>query len=252
MSLNDPQSASAILEAPPEEVPEAAAEQAAPEPAETITAEPYNPKLTLRLESIPGFDRHARKCQICHHPDMDDIEEEYVSWTATDDIRKSFKLKGESTIYRHARATGLDLRRRENLAVVLEKVLQEIDNTETPTVSEILRAARILARLNSRGQWVFSKAIPSEWPKTLTSTTLTTEGQEGPPVTNDALSGHGFLPRGTKGSRAESAGNSGVSTPEVSRMASDSRRIVRESSSLQPPASSLQNSNRQSEAPMKN
>lgn len=189
MSLNHPQSASAVLDAPPEEAPEAVSEkapdEAAPQAAETITAEPSSPKLILRLESISGFDRHARKCQICNHPDMDDIEDEYISWTATDCIRNSFKLKGESTIYRHARATGLDLRRRENLAVVLEKVLQEIDNTETPTVSEILRAARILARLNPRGQWTF------------------------PPVTNDALSGHGL-------SRAEQADNSGVSTPEVS------------------------------------
>ena len=177
MSLNDPQSASAVLEAAPEEVPEEVIEAPAAEPAETATSEPSNAKLvegqpnrmaedpddgraarmklTIRLESIPDFDRHSRKCQICNHPDIDEIEEQFINWTTTEQIRKSFKIKGESTIYRHARATGLDICRRENLAVVLEKVLQEIDNVETPTISEILRAARILARLNPRGQWVF-------------------------------------------------------------------------------------------------
>lgn len=225
MSLNDPQSATAVLEGVPEEVSEAATHEApeelAPEPIEAAATEPTPAKLILRLESIPDFERHARKCQICNHPEIDDIEDEYISWTHVDDIRKAFKLKGESTIFRHARATGLDLRRRENLAVVLEKVLQEIDNAEMPTVSEILRAARTLARLNARGQWLF------------------------PPVANHAWSGHGF-------SRAQQAANSGVLTPEGSRMASDSRRIARERSSPALPASSLQNSNRQSEAPMKN
>jgi hypothetical protein len=115
-------------------------------------------KLKLRLESIPGFDRHSRKCQICNHPEIDDIEEDFIDWTTADQLRKTFKLKGGSTIYRHARATGLDIRRRENLGVVLEKVVEEVDNAETPTVSEIIRAARTLARLNSRGQWVFPPA----------------------------------------------------------------------------------------------
>src|SRR5690348_9716964 len=189
--------------------------------AETSITEPLNAKLALRLQSIPDFDRHSRKCQICSHPDIDEIEDQFINWTTAEQILKTFKIKGESTIFRHARATGLDLRRRENLAVVLEKVLQEIDNAEMPTVSEILRAARTLARLNARGQWLF------------------------PPVANHAWSGHGF-------SRAQQAANSGVLTPEGSRMASDSRRIVRERSSPALPASSLQNSNRQSEAPMKN
>ena len=154
MSLNDPQSASAVLE---EEVaaPEEQLEESALDAADTAPTEAPSAKLRARLESIPDFDRHSRKCQICNHPDMDEIEEQFINWTTSEQLRKSFKIKGESTIYRHARATGLDICRRENLAVVLEKVLQEIDNVETPTVSEILPAAHILARLNPRGQWVF-------------------------------------------------------------------------------------------------
>lgn len=150
MSQNHPQSASAALE---EAVPEDN-----PESLDNTTTDASRTKLTLRLESIPGFDRHSRKCQICHHPDIDDIEEEFINWTTADQIRKAFKLNGESDIYRHARATGLNICRRENLSVAVEKVLEQVDHTDMPTVSEILRAARILARLNSRGQWVFPPA----------------------------------------------------------------------------------------------
>ena len=112
-------------------------------------------KLELRLESIPGFDRHSRKCQICNHPEIEDIEDEFINWASARWIKKAFKLNGESTIYRHARATGLDAVRRENLSMVVEKVLQEVDHVEAPTVAEVLRGVRILARLNGRGEWVF-------------------------------------------------------------------------------------------------
>ena len=105
MSLNDPPSTPAVLEGAPEELPE----ESAPEAAETTTPEPSNPKLVLRLESIPDFDRHSRKCQICSHPDLDEIEDQFINWTTAEQIRKTFKIKGESTIYRHARATGLDM-----------------------------------------------------------------------------------------------------------------------------------------------
>ena len=160
VSLNDPQSTSAVLEEveAPEETLEAAKNvEAQPNrmAADADAGSTTSAKLRTRLQYIPDFERHSRKCQICNHPDVDEIEDEFMSWTTPDQLRKSFKIKSESTIYRHARATGLDISRRENLAVILEKVLQQVDNVETPTVSEILRAARILARLNPRGQWVF-------------------------------------------------------------------------------------------------
>ena len=115
-------------------------------------------RLKLRLEHIPGFDRHSRKCQICNHPDIAELEDEFINWASARWIKKAFKLGDESVIYRHARATGLDMVRRENLAMVVEKVVQEVDHLEVPTVAEVLRGVRILARLNGRGQWVFAPA----------------------------------------------------------------------------------------------
>jgi len=111
-------------------------------------------KIANRCESNPAFERHSRKCQICSHPDIDELEDEFISWASAHWIAKAFELNDESTIYRHARAAGLDILRRENLGVVVEKVLQEVDHIAGPTVAEVLRAVRILSRLNRRGQWV--------------------------------------------------------------------------------------------------
>lgn len=106
-----------------------------------------------RRESNPTFERHSRKCEICNHPDIEEIEDEFVNWASAHWIEEAFGV-GEYTIYRHARAAGLDVLRRENLGVVVEKVLQEVDHLEAPNVAEVLRAVRILSRLNRQGQWV--------------------------------------------------------------------------------------------------
>jgi len=124
-------------------------------PTPRVSRKEARARLKLRLESIPGFNRHSRKCQICNHPEIEDLEDEYVNWASAHWLAKAFNLSDESTIYRHARATGLDIRRRENLGAALEKIVQKVDHLQGPTVSEVLRAIRILARVNSRGQWVF-------------------------------------------------------------------------------------------------
>lgn len=109
--------------------------------------------IAKRCEANPTFERHSRKCQICNHPDIEELEDEFINWASAHWIVETFELSDESTIYRHARAAGLDVLRRENLSAVVEKVLQEVDHVDAPDVSQILRAVRILARLNSRGQW---------------------------------------------------------------------------------------------------
>ena len=128
-------------------------------PTPRVSRKEARARLKLRLESIPGFNRHSRKCQICNHPEIEDLEDEYVNWASAHWLAKAFNLSDESTIYRHARATGLDIRRRENLGAALEKIVQEVDHLQGPTVSEVLRAIRTLARVNARGQWVFPPPV---------------------------------------------------------------------------------------------
>ncbi|HKF51557.1 MAG TPA: hypothetical protein VKB26_04545 [Candidatus Acidoferrales bacterium] len=82
------------------------------------------------------------------------IEAAFVDWNKAGWIERHYGLTGETTLYRHARATGLDVRRRENLRTVVEKVLEDVNFIETPTASALLRAVRTCACLNDRGQWV--------------------------------------------------------------------------------------------------
>lgn len=109
-------------------------------------------KLKVRRYSVPNFERHSRKCQICHHEDIDAIEEAFVNWTSAHKIMRVFKIDADDAIYRHARATGLDVARRQNVRFAVEKVVEHVDHV-TITSSSILRAVRALSCLNERGQW---------------------------------------------------------------------------------------------------
>jgi hypothetical protein len=85
---------------------------------------------------------------------FEDIEDDFVDWNRAAEIAKQYGINGRSALYRHGRATGLDVRRRENLRMVVEKVLEDVDYVDTPTASALLRAVRTLACINERGQWV--------------------------------------------------------------------------------------------------
>jgi hypothetical protein len=100
-----------------------------------------------------SMDRHDRKCAICHHPERADLEEDFLNWCNADLLRKRYKLPNYRTIYRHARATGLYQRRRENLRFAAEILIEDVDQSR-PGPDTILRAINTCARLNDRGQWV--------------------------------------------------------------------------------------------------
>ena len=109
-------------------------------------------KIDARCKSIPGFERHSRKCQICHSRDVEDIEEWYINWSSAHWIALSFKVGLEDVVYRHARAAGLDVLRRQNARMVVEKLMEQVDQV-TVTSSTILRAARALSCMNDQGRW---------------------------------------------------------------------------------------------------
>jgi hypothetical protein len=103
--------------------------------------------------ALAALERHARKCVICNHPDRADLEEDFVSWRNAELIFKDYALPNFRAIYRHARATGLYQRRRENLRFAAELIIEHADQAQ-PTPDAILRAIQICARLNSSGDWV--------------------------------------------------------------------------------------------------
>src|SRR5690348_14180548 len=103
-------------------------------------------------ESSSPAERHSRKCKICNHPERDLIEADFIQWRYPGEITDMFRISYDA-LYRHATATGLFDLRRENVHLVVQKVLEEVEYVQEPTAAAILRAVRTLACLDSRGRW---------------------------------------------------------------------------------------------------
>ena len=97
--------------------------------------------------------RHKRKCAVCHHPDRETIEQDFLRWCSPDDLARNFGIKWRSTIYRHMHATGLVGQRRANLRFALEPIIEQAYNVRSKADS-IIRAVRTYAHINDDGQWV--------------------------------------------------------------------------------------------------
>jgi hypothetical protein len=115
-----------------------------------------NPNSSTTNSSIPGaqdrpdLERHARKCEICHHPNREEIEEGFVNWRPADRLARVFNVQGQSdAIYRHASALGLYDRRLQNSRRVVELIM-ECATLCNPSASDVLRAFAIHARLTGQ------------------------------------------------------------------------------------------------------
>jgi hypothetical protein len=98
------------------------------------------------------LERHSRRCIICHHPEREAIEEEFVHWRSPSKLAHDYKLGDYRTIYRHARAAGLLLQRRERLHSALDAFVESVDDV-TFTGDTILRAMRAYSCIDSHGRW---------------------------------------------------------------------------------------------------
>ena len=98
------------------------------------------------------LERHSRRCIICHHPDREAIEEEFVHWRAPWKLAQDYELADYRTVYRHARAVGLLLQRRERLHSALDAFVESVDDV-TFTGDTILRAMRAYSCIDDHGRW---------------------------------------------------------------------------------------------------
>src|SRR6185437_6086283 len=110
-------------------------------------------QIAARCQSNPSFERHARKCAICNHPDCDSIESDFVNWRSEATIALNYQLPSRSSVYRHAAAAGLLERRRANLRGVCERIIEHVDQAP-PSGMAVLRALRIYSQITEDGHWV--------------------------------------------------------------------------------------------------
>ena len=96
--------------------------------------------------------RHAAGCKICSHPKLEEIERQFVDWGNTTRIAKEYGLTRDS-VYRHAHATGLFVRRQRNIRAALERIIEKSEGVEV-TASAVVSAIQAHAKINASGKWV--------------------------------------------------------------------------------------------------
>jgi hypothetical protein len=97
--------------------------------------------------------RHTRKCIVCRHPERKGIELEFLGWRSAKDIADDYGVPDYSSIYRHARATKLFERRRANVRVALEPIIEGAEHARV-TAEAVVHAVRTYAQINDSGKWV--------------------------------------------------------------------------------------------------
>jgi hypothetical protein len=108
-----------------------------------------NPEKKKRRASLA---RHSRKCSVCHHPDREFIDDDYLRWSSPETIARQYKISHHSVVYRHALATGLRTQRRASLRATLEHFIEEAQNVRV-TAHSLVSAVRLYAQINDQGQW---------------------------------------------------------------------------------------------------
>ena len=68
-----------------------------------------------KADKLISLGRHSRNCGICAHKHREEIEREFINWTGPKAIAKEYGLKDRATVYRHAHAFGLFVKRRRNI-----------------------------------------------------------------------------------------------------------------------------------------
>ena len=120
-----------------------------PAPKPTVLSQSTIPETSSR----PNLGRHAAACRICHHPLREDIEQDFVDWRSRTKITKDYKLRDRSSLYRHAHALNLFRRRRRNVRVALEHIIEHAGDVDV-NASAVVAAIQVYAKINARGEWV--------------------------------------------------------------------------------------------------
>ena len=108
---------------------------------------------TRHRRKYPRPTYHRIKCNVCRHPDRAAIDEAFLFWESPGKLARNFGIRDRSSIYRHARATGLFSRRRKSLPCALESIIESAGRV-TPNAAEILMAVKMYSQFNDHGQWI--------------------------------------------------------------------------------------------------
>lgn len=96
--------------------------------------------------------RHQGKCNVCTHPQRQEIEQEFVNWANPTRIAADYSLSRDS-IYRHASAAGLMVKRQQNIRRALERIIEQAGEVDV-NANAVVSAIQAYSKINAQGQWV--------------------------------------------------------------------------------------------------
>ncbi len=97
--------------------------------------------------------RHAAECKICAHPLQEEIERDFINWRGPASIAKHYKLANRASVYRHAHAFGLFLKRQRNVRAALDKIIERAGEVDV-TAPAVVAAVQAYSKINASGQWI--------------------------------------------------------------------------------------------------
>jgi hypothetical protein len=113
------------------------------------------PKTSERDPKTTALNRHKGQCTICSHEKCKEIEAAFVAWESPEKIAAEYGLSHRTTVYRHAKAFGLNLRRQQNIRVPLERIIERAgDPALQVTGATVVQAIAVYGKLNAQGQLI--------------------------------------------------------------------------------------------------
>jgi hypothetical protein len=101
----------------------------------------------------PNPTYHRIKCCVCKHPARIAIDDALLHWQSPKSLARTFGIPDRSSLYRHARATGLFSRRRKDLSSALDSIIG-LNGSLIPRAAKIVMHANVHSQFNCQGQWI--------------------------------------------------------------------------------------------------
>jgi hypothetical protein len=98
-----------------------------------------------------NLGRHQAQCAICLSSYRQQIDELFIDWVSPHLITKQFSGISRDSVHRHARACDLVSKRKKNIGMALEKIIERADYMSM-TGSQVVSAIQTYVKLNGLGQ----------------------------------------------------------------------------------------------------
>ncbi|MGA2608317.1 MAG: hypothetical protein ABSH01_12780 [Terriglobia bacterium] len=98
-----------------------------------------------------NLGRHQAQCSICLSSYRQQIDELFVDWASPSLIAEQYNGLSRDSLYRHAHACDLFSKRKKNIGMALEKIIERVDNLPMAG-SQVVSAIQTYVKLNSPGK----------------------------------------------------------------------------------------------------